>query len=99
MWLIKPTGGLSLASETANENPSSNNDLDFENAYKQLESILEELESGKLTLEQSTDLYEKGIILANKCNEILSSAEIRINSLQANLGKQMDMLEDLSSEK
>jgi exodeoxyribonuclease VII small subunit len=92
------TGGLSLTSEFI-KSTSSTNGIEFEDAYKQLATILEELESGKMTLEQSTVLYEKGITLANKCNEILSSAEIRITTLQTDLGKQMEMLDDLSSEK
>lgn len=86
-----------MTTESVNES-SSKDSLEFEDAYKQLEKILEELESGTLTLEQSTALYEKGITLANLCNKILSSAEIRINTLQADLGKQMEMLEDLSSD-
>lgn len=86
-----------MTTEPENED-SSKNTLEFEDAYKQLEKILEELESGTLTLEQSTALYEKGIALANLCNKILSTAEIRINTLQVDLGKQMEMLEDLSTE-
>ena len=37
----------------------------FEENLKQLENIVEQLESGEVDLEKSVELYEKGMILKN----------------------------------
>ena len=47
------------------------NDKDgkFEDNLKALETIVEQLESGEIDLEQSVELYEKGILLKNNCEK------------------------------
>ena len=42
---------------------SNNKDLTFEESLKQLENIVEQLESGEIDLEKSVKLYEKGMLL------------------------------------
>ena len=53
----------------------------FENTLKQLESIVEELESGSLDLDKMLELFEKGIQLTQSCQTQLKKAEDRIKTL------------------
>lgn len=60
-------------------------EIGLEEALDSLEQIVEVLEEGKMTLEESLDLYEKGMKLAKLCNTRLESAERRIESLTGEL--------------
>lgn len=53
----------------------------FEEALKELESIVMKLENDEITLEESVKLYEKGIELSKFCAEILEQAELRIEQV------------------
>lgn len=53
----------------------------FEEAMKELEEIAQELESGKLNLDESVEKFEKGIKLSKKCSDILDKAEKKISIL------------------
>ena len=55
----------------------------FEKSLEQLESIVTQLEAGDLPLEQSLELFEKGISLTRTCRERLATAERRIEILMA----------------
>ena len=68
--------------------------LTFEAAYQRLEQTVQALESGGLTLDEATNLYSEGARLARVCNELLSSAELRITRLQTSLGEQMRFIQD-----
>jgi exodeoxyribonuclease VII small subunit len=54
---------------------------DFEAAITELESIVKKLEDGDLTLEQSLELYERGVTLSRYCHGRLEEAERRIEVL------------------
>jgi len=53
----------------------------FEEAIRRLEEIVKTLESGNATLSDSLALFEEGIGLAARCNELLVNAEQRVNQL------------------
>ena len=55
---------------------------DFETAYNRLEETVARLEEGGLTLEQSLGLYEEGMKLAQRCQEFLREAELKVTKLQ-----------------
>ncbi|MFO7667276.1 MAG: exodeoxyribonuclease VII small subunit [Desulfobacterales bacterium] len=55
--------------------------LTFENAMKQLENIVHDLESGNLSLEDSIKKFEEGIKLSNYCSAKLDETEKRITIL------------------
>jgi exodeoxyribonuclease VII small subunit len=57
-------------------------DESFEDLYGRLESTVEKLEKGGLPLEDSIALYEEGMGLAKRCQEILDKAELRITKLR-----------------
>ena len=56
-------------------------DINFEKSLEELEGIVEDLESGELSLENSLKSFEKGIKLARQCQEQLSKAELQVQKL------------------
>ena len=56
--------------------------LTFEDALKQLETVVAKMEGGELPLEQCLDQYEKGVHLARFCLQELDGAQKRIEQLQ-----------------
>lgn len=61
----------------------SNSDaiIDFEASLKQLEEIVNKMEQGQLTLEQSLGAFEQGIKLTRECQSTLKQAEQRVAKL------------------
>jgi exodeoxyribonuclease VII small subunit len=55
--------------------------LSFEKALAQLEEIVNRLESGKVDLEQSIAIYERGEALKKHCENLLKDAEARIEKI------------------
>ena len=68
--------------------------LAFEEAYQRLEATVRTLEAGSLTLVEGGRLYEEGVRLARRCNELLSQTELRISYLQTSYGEQMGLLKE-----
>ncbi len=58
--------------------------LSYEQAFERLEKILELMNSGKVSLEESLKLYEEAEKLMNFCSNALSSAERKIEQLVKN---------------
>ena len=58
------------------------NKLNFEDSLKELEGIVDQLESGEVDLEKSVELYEKGMLLNNQCDEKLKKVEIQIKKIK-----------------
>jgi exodeoxyribonuclease VII small subunit len=56
-------------------------DLSFEDALKQLETIVRQLESGEVPLDQSISLYSKGDALKRLCEQRLDAAKARIEKI------------------
>ena len=53
----------------------------FEDALTELEAIVERMEDGEPSLEQSLKLFERGMDLARRCQKSLDDAEQRIRTL------------------
>ena len=56
-------------------------DKKFESALAELESVVEQLESGDLSLEDSLAALEKGVGLVKYCNQKLSEVEKKVELL------------------
>jgi exodeoxyribonuclease VII small subunit len=54
----------------------------FEQLYARLEETVAKLEQGGLSLEQAIAIYEEGMTLARKCQEMLDAAELKITKLK-----------------
>ena len=61
----------------------------FETAYARLEEILEKMNSGKASLEDSLKLYEEADKLISWCSKRLSEAEKKIETLIKNRDAQI----------
>jgi exodeoxyribonuclease VII small subunit len=55
--------------------------LPFEQAIEELESIVKRLEEGKVPLEESVTIYERGEALKRRCVELLRQAEARVEKI------------------
>jgi exodeoxyribonuclease VII small subunit len=57
------------------------NELPYERAIDELESIVKRLEEGKVPLEESVEMYERGEALKRRCEALLAQAEARVNKV------------------
>lgn len=57
--------------------------LNYEDAISELENIISKLEGGEssLSLEESVELYSRGILLSQHCKETLEKAQQKVNIL------------------
>ncbi len=60
---------------------ADNNELSFEDALKQLEKIVAELESGQAPLEKSLELYQRGAELKALCEARLEAARLQVEKI------------------
>ena len=63
---------------------TSNSDvkkMPFERAIEELESIVKRLEEGKVPLEESVAIYERGEVLKARCEDLLRQAEARVEKI------------------
>lgn len=56
-------------------------EMSFEESLTELEGIVDKLEKGQLSLDDSLMLFEKGIKLVNECNMKLKSAQQKVEQL------------------
>jgi exodeoxyribonuclease VII small subunit len=55
--------------------------LNFEAALEELEQLVERMETGELTLEESLKAFERGVVLTRDCQKALKDAELRVQTL------------------
>lgn len=55
--------------------------INFEDSLNELESLIQSLEQGDLTLEQSLTAFEKGVKLTAECQQQLNDAELKVKTL------------------
>ncbi len=67
-------------------------DLSYEQALAELESIVAALESNQLPLDETMALFERGKQLTRRCVDLLDKAELRVRQLSG------DSLVDLPTE-
>lgn len=56
-------------------------ELSFEQAREELAAVVEKLQTGTETLQESLDLWERGELLAQRCEEFLASARERVEEV------------------
>lgn len=61
--------------------PAKKKSPDFETALSQLETMVEQLEKGELSLEESLQTFEQGVKLTRDCQSILAQAEQKVQML------------------
>lgn len=65
----------------AKSTPKKVDELSYEEARAELESIVAALEEGNQKLEESMALFERGQALMKRCNELLEGAELKVRAL------------------
>jgi len=53
----------------------------YETKVEQLRQIIEKIEDGNTSLDESMKLYEQGALLVKQCETLLTGAELRITTL------------------
>jgi exodeoxyribonuclease VII small subunit len=76
---------------------SKKKSLNFESTLDEIEKIIESLEEGNLSLEDSIKAYEKGMSLTKDCQKMLSDAELKIKKLSSKEGEDVSF-EDISND-
>jgi exodeoxyribonuclease VII small subunit len=66
-------------------------EVTFEDAMKRLESIVETLGGGNLSLEDSLKMFEKGMELCKFCNKKLDEAEYKVEKLMEKEGGELSV--------
>ena len=69
--------------------------LSFERAIDELELIVKRLEDGKVPLEESVAIYERGEALKRRCEELLRQAEARVEKITTDANNQVSGTEPL----
>ncbi|MEW5941092.1 MAG: exodeoxyribonuclease VII small subunit [Chloroflexota bacterium] len=61
--------------------PKKVEDLSYEEALAELESIVASLEEGEQKLEESMAMFERGQLLMKRCAALLEAAELKVRQL------------------
>ena len=69
--------------------------LSFERAIEELELIVKRLEEGRVPLEESIAIYERGEALKRRCEELLRQAEARVEKITTDGAGQASGVEPL----
>lgn len=56
-------------------------ELTFEEAFHELELVVNQLEADDRTLEEALQLFERGQTLAERCGELLDQAELKVQKI------------------
>lgn len=76
------------------EAPNGQQEKSFETAFSRLEEILEKMNSGSVSLDESLKLYEEADSLVNMCSKRLNDAERKIEILIKNRGGDLSLGSD-----
>ena len=67
------------------------NEMKFEEALKKLERIVEDLEKGTLSLDESLKKYEEGVKLSLVCSKRLDAAQKKVEILVKKEGRKFEL--------
>jgi exodeoxyribonuclease VII small subunit len=70
-----------MAQKEGKENTGEIEQMPFERAIAELESIVKRLEEGQVPLEESVAIYERGEALKRRCEALLRQAEARVEKI------------------
>ena len=70
--------------------PKSVDQLTYEAAFAELQTIIEALEGEQRSLDEATALYERGQSLVKRCSELLGKAELKVRQLSGTSAADLD---------
>jgi exodeoxyribonuclease VII small subunit len=56
--------------------------LSYEQAFSELEKVVNSLEEGQATLDESVELFQRGQVLAKHCSDLLEKARLKVTVLE-----------------
>ena len=71
----------SIPDNQSNQDNTDVGQLSFERAIDELETIVKRLEDGKVPLEESVAIYQRGEALKRRCEDLLRQAEARVQKI------------------
>lgn len=81
--MARSNSANSASAETSRSTPPATGELKFEAALAELEQIVQNMESGRLPLEESLEAYRRGAELLKHCQQQLGDAERQIQILES----------------
>ena len=70
-------------------------ELSFEDALKELEEIVVNLEKGDISLNDAIKAYEKGSLLKDQCEKRLNEAKLKVEEIEAKENKNKNLKQSL----
>lgn len=70
---------------------STDSPLAFEDALRELDAVVAALEAGQVSLEESLGLLQRGMALAEQCDQTLASAEATLEQLVATSSGELEL--------
>lgn len=67
--------------------------IDFDSALQRLEEIVEKMESGRSTLEESLAMFEEGVKLSLYCQKELQKTDGKVQRLMKKLNGDVELLD------
>ena len=77
------------AAKSAQKKPA-----DFESAMRELEQLIDGMETGELPLEASLQAYQRGAFLVKYCQSQLQAVEQQVKIVEAEMARPFDLSED-----
>lgn len=68
--------------------PKKQTEFNFEKSLQELEALVEKMEEGNLSLEESLKYFERGVALTRNCQKALTEAEQKVQILLDKQGKE-----------
>jgi len=78
-----------MATKKKAKKSSTDSNFNFESALEELEKLVEKMELGETSLEESLVDFERGVVLTRQCQESLKSAEQKVQILLEQNGQQV----------
>jgi exodeoxyribonuclease VII small subunit len=79
-----------MAKQSASKSPKSVDELSFEQALDELETLVRQMEAGELPLDESIAAYKRGAELSKYCQSKLAAAEQEIKKLEGDSLQPLD---------
>ncbi|HET6272033.1 MAG TPA: exodeoxyribonuclease VII small subunit [Bacteroidota bacterium] len=66
----------------------------FEQSLQRLEEIVDHLEQGDVSLDESIKMYEEGLALSKACMDKLTQAEVKLKKLSKDIEGNFQLIDD-----
>jgi exodeoxyribonuclease VII small subunit len=75
---------MTLSSQASGSPDTPIEEMTYEQAFRELETVVTALETEKQALDESMQLFERGQALARRCMDLLDKAELKVRQLTGN---------------